>query len=85
MRRPALDSGSSPVRYCVYDMPDESPLVSGKIERIGTQDSVFIVRSGAGSGKMESIGHRDVADHAAGPSMIFDRLRNVQNRLRNTV
>jgi hypothetical protein len=30
-------------------MPDESPLVSGKIERIGTQDSVFIVGSGTGT------------------------------------
>ncbi|NNJ93313.1 MAG: acetate kinase [Halobacteria archaeon] len=77
MRLLVLNSGSSSIKYCVLDMADESPLFSGKIERIGESDSLFVDRAHfASADAQEQIEHRQVVDHATGLSMIFDRLRD---------
>lgn len=58
-------------------MADESPLFSGKIERIGEPDSLFVARVHCASTYVqEQIERRQVVDHATGLSMIFDRLRD---------
>lgn len=71
-----LNSGSSSIKYCVFDMRDESPLLSGKIERIGASGGLFTHRAHVASADVqEQIEHRQVDDHTSGLSIIFDRLR----------
>lgn len=44
MHIPVFNSGSSSIKHSIYKMPSESLLYSGKIERIGKSDSIFIHR-----------------------------------------
>ena len=78
MRIFVLNSGSSSIKYCVYEMPDEIPLFSGKIERVGSNNSLFLSRDHtAHGGARDFTENRPVADHADGLAMIFDTLRDL--------
>lgn len=75
MRILILNSGSSSVKYSIYDMHNESLLYSGKIERIGETGSICIHRRHNPTGVPdEQVTHHPVADHATGLSLIFDIL-----------
>ena len=39
-----LNSGSSSVKYKLYDMPAETVLASGQVERIGMEDALVTHR-----------------------------------------
>ena len=75
MRVLVLNSGSSSIKYCVYDMGNESLLVSGKIDRIGGSGSSSVFRIYTASGNIkENKKNVPVADHTSGLKLILTLL-----------
>ena len=75
MRVLVINSGSSSIKYSIYDMPGESLLYSGKIERIGETGSICIHRRHVSSGiEAEQESKLPVTDHVSGLSLIFEAL-----------
>ena len=72
MRVLVINSGSSSIKFRLYDMQREMLLVAGTLERIGEADGSSIYRkySAAGNGE-EHKENSQVADHAAGLKQIF--------------
>jgi acetate kinase len=61
-----INSGSSSIKYQLFKMPDENPLCSGLIERIGLENS--LIRHKTYPQQQESVVERtlDLPDHEAG-------------------
>ena len=67
-----INSGSSSIKFRLYDMEREMPLVAGTLERIGELNSSNIYRKYSATGDVEE--HKEnsqVADHSAGLKQIF--------------
>jgi acetate kinase len=72
-----INSGSSSIKFRLYDMRQETLLVSGKVECIGEPDSISVYRRHQASGETEERKeHSPVSDHAAGLKQIFAFLEN---------
>lgn len=72
-----INSGSSSIKFRLYEMEQEILLVSGKVERIGEPDSLCVYRRHQTSGDVEERkAHSPVADHAIGLKQIFAFLEN---------
>lgn len=72
-----INSGSSSIKFRLYEMEQEILLVSGKVERIGEPDSICLYRRYQASDDMAE--HREnspVADHAIGLKKIIAFLDN---------
>lgn len=72
-----INSGSSSIKFRLYDMEQEILLVSGKVERIGEPDSICLYRRYQASDDVAE--HREnspVADHAIGLKKIIAFLDN---------
>ena len=79
MRIFVLNSGSSSIKYSIYDMQNESRLLSGKIERIGESDSISTYHRQNTSGDMDvHIENLPIADHRSGLFLIFDLLQEIE-------
>lgn len=77
MRVLVINSGSSSIKYRVYDMSPETLLVSGHIERIGDNTSVSIYRQHNTSGDIvEHQENNPIPDHAAGLQHIVASLND---------
>lgn len=77
MRVLVINSGSSSIKFRLYDMEQERLLVSGTLERIGESDTNSVYRIYTTAGNMEE--HKDnhpVSDHTAGLEQIFAFLQN---------
>jgi len=69
-----INSGSSSIKYQLFDMADKTVMASGVLERIGEPDSRLAHHKRNPAGKMEAIVKTDpVADHQEG----FRRIRTV--------
>jgi acetate kinase len=69
-----LNSGSSSLRYSVYDMQGDTarPVLKGKLDRIGTYQSHFEAVNAAGT---KLAGHLvSVSDHDSALALLLDRL-----------
>ncbi len=68
-----INSGSTSIKFKLYDMPGEDVIASGKIENIGFDKSLISFKT-----KSESVNSNDirVADHKAGLNFIIDKLTN---------
>lgn len=72
-----INSGSSSIKFRLYDMGQEILLVSGKVERIGEPDGISIYRGHQASGDVQEYKEQSpVADHAAGLKQIFELLES---------
>jgi acetate kinase len=70
-----VNSGSSSLKYEVYDMPSEESLGKGVVERIGMKNS-FLKQSGwNGAFEVE----RPIADHNAAITLMSEALTDEQN------
>jgi len=72
MRVLVINSGSSSIKFRLYDMEGEMPLVAGTLERIGEPDGSSVYRKYSATGDVEE--HKEnlpVADHSAGLKQIF--------------
>jgi acetate kinase len=77
MRVLVINSGSSSIKFRLYDMEREILLVAGTLERIGEPNSSNIYRKYSAAGKVEE--HKEnlqVADHAAGLNQILTWLKS---------
>ena len=77
MRVLVINSGSSSIKFRLYDMEREMLLVAGTLERIGETDGSSVCRKYSATGDVEE--HKEnlpVADHAAGLKQIFDFLKS---------
>ncbi len=66
-----VNSGSSSIKYQLFDMTDESVLAKGLVERIGIPDSII---NHYPSGKEPIITHQDIPDHKVGIKLMMDAL-----------
>lgn len=74
-----INSGSSSIKYHLYEMEmeQEQLLLSGKVERIGELDSIFVYREYKPNGKVEEKKEKiNVANHVAGLNKIFALLKS---------
>jgi acetate kinase len=71
MRVLVINSGSSSIKFCLYDMEHERLLMSGELERIGEADGSSIFHGHTATGDVEHQENSPVADHAAGLKQIF--------------
>jgi len=77
-----LNSGSSSIKFRLYDMKEETLLVSGALERIGETDSSIIYRNYTAASEMrEHKEHVPVVDHIAALQQIIAFLHNSDNAI----
>ncbi|MDU5334445.1 acetate kinase [Enterococcus sp.] len=67
----AINAGSSSLKWQLYQMPEESVIAKGIVERIGLSDSIFTIKYGDGQ-KFEQI--LDIKDHEVAVQMLLDQL-----------
>ncbi len=68
-----LNSGSSSIKYQLFNMEEESVLARGIVERIGIEDSFLEQENIEGE---ELLWQEDVADHSQGISLVIDALQD---------
>jgi len=66
-----VNSGSSSIKYQLFDMTDESVLAKGLVERIGIPDSII---NHYPYGKEPVITHQDIPNHRVGIKLMMDAL-----------
>jgi len=66
-----VNSGSSSIKYQLFDMTDESVLAKGLVERIGISDSII---NHYPSDKEPVITHQDIPGHKVGIKLMMDAL-----------
>jgi acetate kinase len=66
-----VNSGSSSIKYQLFDMTDESVLAKGLVERIGISDSII---NHFPSGREPVITHQDIPNHRVGIKLMMDAL-----------
>ncbi|MDM5299073.1 acetate kinase [Bacillus pumilus] len=66
----AINAGSSSLKFQLFDMPEETVLTKGLVERIGMDNSVFTI-SVDGEKKTEIT---DIPDHAVAVKMLLEKL-----------
>ncbi|MDT2827973.1 acetate kinase [Enterococcus viikkiensis] len=67
----AINAGSSSLKWQLYQMPEESVIAKGIVERIGIKDSIFTIKYGEGQ-KFEQV--LDIKDHEVAVQMLLDQL-----------
>lgn len=68
----AVNSGSSSLKFQLYEMPNEKVLVSGQIERIGIKNSIFTMK--INGEKIEKI--EDIKDHTEAVKVLLKALQS---------
>ena len=66
-----VNSGSSSIKYQLFDMTDESVLAKGLVERIGISDSII---NHYPTDRDPVIGHQDIPNHRVGIKLMMDAL-----------
>lgn len=67
----AINAGSSSLKWQLYQMPTETVIAKGIVERIGLNDSIFTIKYGEGQ-KFETV--EDIKDHEVAVQMLLDHL-----------
>lgn len=67
----AINAGSSSLKWQLYQMPEETVIAKGIVERIGLKDSIFTIKYGEDQ-KFEQI--IDINDHEVAVKMLLDQL-----------
>lgn len=66
----AINAGSSSLKFQLYEMPAETVITKGIVERIGLKDSIFTIS--VGDEKVTEI--VDIPDHEVAVQMLLERL-----------
>jgi acetate kinase len=66
-----VNSGSSSIKYQLFDMTDESVLAKGLVERVGISDSII---NHYPSNRKPVITHQDIPNHRVGIKLMMDAL-----------
>ena len=65
-----INSGSSSIKYQLFEMPEEKVIAKGLLEKIGEDDSNFVQKSEKGLLQLK----RNITDHETGISLILSML-----------
>ena len=77
-----LNSGSSSIKYQLFNMEDENVLMKGVVERIGIDNSFLEFENEAGEEfKIES----EIPDHSKGIELVIDSLLDDENGVLNSM
>jgi acetate kinase len=68
-----INCGSSSIKYQLFEMSDESVLVSGLVEKIGTESAIIRYEI---TGKEEKIRIEEILDHRTGLNKVLTLLRS---------
>lgn len=71
----AINAGSSTLKFKLFQMPEESVIAEGAIDRIGLGNSLVEIKYGDGQ-KYET--HEDVNDHSAAIQLMLDQLTKLE-------
>lgn len=71
----AINAGSSSLKWQLYQMPEETVIAKGIVERIGLSDSIFTINYDADQ-KFEQV--MDIDDHKVAVKMLLDQLIELQ-------
>ncbi|MFD1456000.1 acetate/propionate family kinase [Levilactobacillus lanxiensis] len=71
----AINAGSSTLKFKLFEMPAESVIAEGAIERIGLGNSLVEIKYGDGQ-KYET--HEDVDDHSAAIQLMLNQLTDLK-------
>lgn len=74
-----INTGSSSIKYQLFSMPDQNPVCSGMVERIGLKDSTITHEVYAHGGEKKLRIASIVADHETGMLEIGKLLTNAEN------
>lgn len=66
----AINAGSSSLKFQLFDMPSETVITKGLVERIGINDGVFTISVNGEKNKEVT----DIPDHAVAVKMLLDKL-----------
>jgi acetate kinase len=66
----AINAGSSSLKFQLFDMPSESVVTKGLVERIGLTDSIFTIT--ANGEKVKEV--TDIPNHAVAVKLLLDKL-----------
>lgn len=67
----AINAGSSSLKFQLYNMPEETVIAKGLVERIGINDSVFKIEYGD---DQEFKVTQDISNHATAVDILFEKL-----------
>lgn len=70
-----INSGSSSIKYQLFQMPEEKVIAKGLLERIGEEKSLFVQKSIIGEVQSE----KSISDHEAGIDFIIGMLTDPHN------
>ncbi|MGM0874906.1 MAG: acetate kinase [Bacillota bacterium] len=70
----AINAGSSSLKFQLFDMPSETVLTKGLVERIGINDSVFSIT--VNGEKQTEVS--DIADHAVAVKILLSKLTDLE-------
>lgn len=68
----AINAGSSSLKFQLFDMPSETVITKGLVERIGINDSIFTITVN-GEKKSETT---DIPDHSVAVRLLLEKLTN---------
>jgi len=71
----AINAGSSSLKWKLYEMPEESVIASGIVERIGLNDSIFTIKYGDDN-KYETT--EDIDNHEIAVEMLLEQLTELK-------
>src|SRR5699024_10965442 len=71
----AINAGSSSLKFQLYNMPEESVIAKGLVERIGINNSVFTIEYGDDQ-ELNVI--ENIVTHAQAFHMLYDKLEEFQ-------
>jgi len=74
-----INTGSSSIKYQLFSMPDQNPVCSGLVERIGLKDSTITHKVYAHSEEKKLRLELNIADHETGMLEIGRLLTNAEN------
>lgn len=71
----AINAGSSSLKFQLYNMPEESVIAKGVVERIGLNNSVFTIEYGD---DQEFKVTQDITSHGQAVDLLFEKLEEFQ-------
>ena len=70
----AINAGSSSLKFSIYEVPEETVIASGLVERIGIDNGVITIKY-QGEKVQETL---DIPDHEVATSHLLDKLKELK-------
>lgn len=71
----AINAGSSSLKWQLFEMPEETVIAKGVVERIGLKDSIFTIKYGEGETYNDTL---DINDHEFAVNILLEKLTELK-------